>query len=57
MFIVKLAKTDSDRRSAIISYRCVRQVRAGNQTQETDECQPSLKRNQTVKDTDRRSLS
>ena len=51
MFIFKLAKTDSDRRSAIISYRCVRQVRAGNQTQETDECQPSLKRNQVVKDT------
>ena len=51
MFIFKLAKTDSDRRSAIISYRCVRQERAGNQTQETDECQRSLKRNQVVKDT------
>ena len=51
MFIFKLAKTDSDRRSAIISYRCVRQVRAGNQTQETDECQPTLKRDQVVKDT------
>ena len=48
MSIFKLAKTDSDRRSEIISYRCVRQVRAGNQTQETDECQPSLKRNQVV---------
>ena len=48
MFIFKLTKTDSDRRSSIISYRCVRQVRAGNQTQET---QPSLKRNQVVKDT------
>ena len=48
MFIFKLAKTDSDRRSAIISYRRVRQVRAGNQT---DECQSSLKRNQVAKDT------
>ena len=54
MFIFKLAKTDSDRRSAIISYRCVRQVRAGDQTEETDECQPSLKRNQVVKDTGRK---
>ena len=51
MFIFKLAKTDSDRRSAIISYRCVKQLSSGNQTEETDECQPSLKRNQVVKDT------
>ena len=50
MFISKLPKTDSDRRSAIINYRCVRQVGAGSQTQETNECQPSLKRNQVVKD-------
>ena len=41
MFIFKLAKTDSDRRSAIISCRCVRQVKVGNQTQETDECSPA----------------
>ena len=51
MFIFRVAKTDSDRRSAIISYPCVRQVREGNHLQETDECQPSLKRNQTVKGT------
>ena len=50
MFISKLPNTDSDRRSPIINYRCVRQVGAGSQTQETDECQPSLKRNQVVKD-------
>ena len=50
MFISKLPKTDSDRRSAIISYYFVRQVGAGSQTQETDGCQPSLKRNQVVKD-------
>ena len=49
MFIFKLAKTESDRRSVIISYPCVRQVRAGTQTQVTDECQPSLKRNQLAK--------
>ena len=51
MFISKLPKTDSDRRSAIINYRCVRQVGAGSQTQETDECQPS---NQVVKDSGRK---
>ena len=50
MFISKLPKTDSDRRSAIINYRCVRQVGVGSQTEESDECQPSLKRNQVVKD-------
>ena len=54
MLIFKLIKTDSERRSAIISYPCVRQVRGGNQTQETDECQPSLKRDQVVKDTGRK---
>ena len=54
MFISKLPKTDSERRSAIINYRCVRQVGAGSQTQETDECQPSLKRNQVVKDSGRK---
>ena len=54
MFISKLPKTDSDRRSAIMNYRCVRQVGAGSQTQETDECQPSLKRNQVVKDSGRK---
>ena len=57
MFISKLPKTDSDRRSAIINYRCARQVGAGSQTQETDECQPSLKRNQVVKDPAERLLS
>ena len=41
----------------IISYRCVRQVKAGNQTQETDECQPSLKRNQVVKDTAQKKIA
>ena len=56
MFISKLPKTDSDRRSAIVSYRCVRQVGAGSQTQEPDEChcQPSSKRNQAVNDSGRK---
>ena len=49
--ISKLTKTGSDRRSAIISYHCVRHVRTGNQIQESDQCQPSSKRNQVVKDT------
>ena len=47
MFISKLPNTDSDRRSTIISW-------AGSQTQETDECRPSLKRNQVVKDLGRK---
>ena len=51
MFIFKLSKSDSDNRSAIIRNVCVRSVRAGDQTQEIDECLPSLKYNQVLKDT------
>ena len=35
-------------------YRCVSQVRPGSETEETDECQPSLKRGQVVKDSARK---
>ena len=42
MFISELPETDSDRRSAITNYRCVRQVGAGSQTQETEESRGAL---------------
>ena len=38
-------------------YRCISQVRPGSETEETeetDECQPSLKRDQVVKDSARK---
>ena len=51
MFISKLSKTDSDSKSAVIGNLCVRQMRVSDQTQKTDECRPSLKYYQVVKDT------
>ena len=56
MFILLLSKTDSDSKSAIISSLRVWHVRAGDQTQETGECQPSFKYHQVVKDNAGRRL-